>query len=234
MSVDPRIDLSRLPRLATQRGEGDTADRIRDLIQESILCGDLGEGARLNAEHLGRHLGVSHIPLREAIRALAADGWVILRPHHGAFVRSRSPQELADLFELRAHVEPYSAELAAQRRTVDQLALITAIVEQQERTADPVEFARLNAAFHSAVADASQNSLLSAQVHGLAARTRFYFSTVATARHQRSIDEHWAIVEAIRRRGHAHARDLVRTHVLQTQEDLDQVIEEPRLIPKRS
>lgn len=221
MTVDSPLDLSRLPPLEPGRGVGDTADRIRDLIRESILRGDLGEGMRLNADHLGRHLGVSHIPLREAIRALAADGWVLLRPHQGAFVRSRSQQELADLFEIRAQVEPYSAELAAQRRTGEQLTIMERVVRDQEATEDPIEFARLNAEFHAAVADASQNALLAAHVRALNARTRFYFSAVATARHARSVDEHSAIVVAIRRRSLDRSRDLMREHVLETQDELE-------------
>ncbi|MFC7619008.1 GntR family transcriptional regulator [Microlunatus sp. GCM10028923] len=227
MSVTSQVDLSRLPALP-RGGVGDTADRIRELIRESILRGDLPEGVRLNADHLGRHLGVSHIPLREAIRALAADGWVLLRPHQGAFVRSRSQQELADLFELRAQVEPYSAELAAQRRSAEQLSIMEAVVTEQERTADPIEFARLNAEFHSAVGEASQNALLAAHVRSLNARTRFYFSAVATARHARSVEEHRTIVAAIRRRADAQVRELVREHVLQTQDELDHVTRESR------
>src|SRR2546421_10103556 len=99
------------------------AERVRAQIEESILSGQLPAGTRLNADDYARRMGISHIPVREALHALAAEGWIVQRHHQGAFVREHDPATLADLFEARTHLEAAPAALAAQRRTPSRLAV---------------------------------------------------------------------------------------------------------------
>ncbi|SDT67266.1 GntR family transcriptional regulator [Jiangella sp. DSM 45060] len=200
---------------------GRTAPHIRDLLEEAILQGVLPPGAHLNADGLAKQLGISHIPVREALRALGVDGWIEFRPHQGAFVRGRSEQELADLFESRTFLEAQAATLAAERRTGEQLAILDDILARQRRSTDPVELARLNAEFHSALADCSQNTLLAGFVRTLSMRARFYFSTVPPRRQDGSRRQHEALVDAIRRRDSTAAGRLARDHVAATRRDVD-------------
>jgi DNA-binding GntR family transcriptional regulator len=199
---------------------GRTAPHVRDLLEEAILQGVLLPGAHLNADGLAKQLGISHIPVREALRALGVDGWIEFRPHQGAFVRGRSEQELADLFESRTFLETRVATLAAERRTGEQLAILDDVLSRQRRSTDPVELARINAEFHSAMADCSQNNLLAGFVRTLSMRARFYFSTVAPSRQDVSRRQHEALVDAVRRRDSAAAGQLARDHVAATRRDV--------------
>ena len=195
------------------------ADTIRAEMEESILSGRLPAGARVNADDYARRVGVSHIPVREALRALQADGWIVHRRHQGAFVRSHDPAELSDLFEARLHLEGDVAELAAQRRTAAQLDELERVLEKQAGTDDPGEIARVNAEFHVHLATCSQNSVLTGYLRDLSKQARFYFMPAAALRQSSSLDEHRSIVGAIRRRDGAHARALVRAHIVDTRDD---------------
>ena len=206
---------------------GQTADRVRSVLEEAILESVLPPGTHLNADSLAKQLGVSHIPVREALRSLAADGWIDLRPHAGAFVRGRNEQELADLFETRQLLESQSAALAADRRSPAQLTLLDAILAEQSACTDPVELARINARFHVTVAECSQNELMTGFVRVLSTRVRFYFSAVAPHRAEPSLREHTALVEAIRRRDAPEAARIARAHVGTTGADVLKTLRHP-------
>jgi DNA-binding GntR family transcriptional regulator len=196
--------------------QGGVAERVRAQIEESILSGRLPAGARVIADDCARRMGVSHIPVREALHALAADGWIVHRRHQGAFVRDHDPAAPADLFEARTHLEVTVADLAAQRRTTGQLAELGKIVARQAATDDAGELARINAEFHVSLAGCSQNSVLTGYLRDLTKQVRFYFLPVAAARRADSLSEHQQIIEAVRRRDSEHARSLVLAHITDT------------------
>lgn len=192
------------------------ADTIRLDIEEAILSGRLPAGSRVNADDHARRMGVSHIPVREALRTLQADGWIVQRRNQGAFVRARGPADLADLFEARTHLEGDVAVLAAHRRTAAQLDALEAILDRQAGTDDPGEQARINAEFHVCLAACSQNMVLTDYLRDLSKRVRFYFLPTAALRRSSSLAEHQGIVDAVRRRDGDLARALVREHVADT------------------
>ncbi|MFC0531281.1 GntR family transcriptional regulator [Phytohabitans kaempferiae] len=221
------MSLTGLPRLHREAGTGNTGDRVRDTLVEAILTSALPPGTHLNADGLAKQMGVSHIPVREALRSLGADGWIDYRPHLGAYVRERTEQELADLFEARLELEGRTTALAAERRTADQLAALDEILERQAATDDPLLLAALNAEFHIAVAACSQNTLMAGFVRSLSMRARFYFSAVAPSRREASLADHRAIVDALRRRDAAEAERIGRAHVATTRQDLRALITPP-------
>ncbi|ROO58704.1 GntR family transcriptional regulator [Micromonospora sp. Llam0] len=212
--------IAALPPLRRTERAGHTGDQVRDLLEEAILAGVLAPGTHLNAEALAKQLGVSHIPVREALRSLHAAGWIDTRPHLGAFVRARTEQELADLFELRLQLESHAAVLAAERRTSAQLDQLDGILSRQRAAVDPFALGEINAVFHVAVAECAQNQFLIDFVRTLSIRTRFYFATVAPQRRDDSLREHGEMVDAIRRRDAATAGRIAHDHVFHTRADV--------------
>jgi DNA-binding GntR family transcriptional regulator len=81
-------------------------DQVADALRARILSGGLPEGRQLRQETLAAELGVSRIPLREAFRRLEAEGLLTIAPHRGAVVSVLSLEEIAELFDLRAMIEP--------------------------------------------------------------------------------------------------------------------------------
>jgi DNA-binding GntR family transcriptional regulator len=189
------------------------AERVRVLLEEEILGGVIAPGSRVKADEVAQRMGTSHIPVREALRALEADGWVVHRAHEGMSVRPRVLSELVDLFEARALVEPRAVELAAQRRTSDDLGELERVIRLQERSTDPADLARLNYDFHVALAAAAHNSTLGAVVESMSKRVRFHYLPAASARRPDSLADHRELLALVERREGERAADLARRHI---------------------
>jgi DNA-binding GntR family transcriptional regulator len=95
---------------------------VTDRLREAILSGRFGPGQRLPQDDLARELGVSRMPIREALRILHVEGLVEFHPHRGATVIDLLPDQIEELFEVRAMLEARAAERAAPR--LDQGALV--------------------------------------------------------------------------------------------------------------
>lgn len=206
--------LAALPQLG---GAETLGEQLRSAIEEAILNGSLEPGARIHPDELAAHFGVSRIPVREALRALDASGWVEIRPRHGVYVRQRHAAELEQLFEVRAPLEAQACRLAARRRTDEQVAELDALARSAKDAADdPKRFATLNSRFHDAVVAAAGNDVLTATLKGLRLRVQWYFAEAPPRRTRHSVEEHLEIVEAIRTHDGDRAAELGTKHVLDT------------------
>jgi len=99
-------------------GSSDSAYRG---IRRAIVEGRYAPGARLVEQALSEELSLSRTPVREALRRLEVEGLVASRRHRGMVVATATEEDIRDLYELRARLEAYAAELAAQRRSPEQL-----------------------------------------------------------------------------------------------------------------
>jgi DNA-binding GntR family transcriptional regulator len=104
-------------------------DQVYAVLRRRILDGDLGRGTRLRQEALAEELGVSRTPLREALRRLAAEGFVTFHPNRGAEVADMSADDVRAAYEARLVLEPGAARLAATRRPAGELAAMRAAVK---------------------------------------------------------------------------------------------------------
>lgn len=145
--------------------------QARDFIYEKIARGELKAGARLFSRRIAKEIGISSIPVREAISRLAGEGLVDQQPKIGAFVAQPNRQELAELYELREALECYAVGKAA--RSIDEEDLremqrhnetLCAILEQAEATDTDVldeqtgsNFIAADVAFHMVIVRASGN-----------------------------------------------------------------------------
>lgn len=109
---------------------------IRDVIEaelrERILLGDIKPGGRINVRQLEQHFGVSHIPIREAIRSLEAEGLVVNVPKRGAVAADVSLRELDDIYDLRRIVEPPVVRRSVEAYGADDLAAIETAYQAME------------------------------------------------------------------------------------------------------
>lgn len=110
------------------------AHSVCTAIRDDIVSGVFERGSRLTEEVLARRYGVSRVPVREALRTLESEGFVVTRRHAGACVAEPTGQEAADLLEIRMLLEPLGAARAAQRRTEAHLKVLRGLVKLgQER-----------------------------------------------------------------------------------------------------
>jgi DNA-binding GntR family transcriptional regulator len=178
------------------------SDIARQHIQELIVSGRLRAGDRFAAREISEALGMSETPIREAIRSLAAEGWLELSAHLGAVVASIKREELAEVYALRAALEALALELGAPGFDAARLAAIDDnLVQSAEAAAaaDPARYAHLNRNFHILLADtpATQWTLkLLNNVWAQSAAMHRGFEAVP-ARMQSSLTEHRAIRAAL-------------------------------------
>ena len=123
-------------------------------IRDDIVAGDLQFGARITIDALATRYGVSHMPVREALRELQGEGLVVIEPNRGARVRTIDARFVENLFEIRTALEVMMVRRAAQRATAGDIAELRAIEDLLERhigSADHAAVVAENRRFHQTI-----------------------------------------------------------------------------------
>jgi len=174
--------------------------QVSEEIRAMILGGRVKPGERLVEESLSGELGVSRVPVREALLALSAQGLVHIEPRRGATVAAVTPKIVAELVEVRALLEGLNARLAAQRHDPEIVAELRDTLRRGNAAAQSgtrEELANLNAEFHERLAEASRNSVLSDVMRGLRERTSLAFAINGRTRAREDWAEHAGILAAV-------------------------------------
>ncbi|MFF0458731.1 GntR family transcriptional regulator [Streptomyces mexicanus] len=191
------------------------AHSVCTAIRDDIVAGVHERGSRLTEEVLARRYGVSRVPVREALRTLEAEGFVVIRRHAGACVAEPTEREAADLLEMRLLLEPLAAARAAQRRTEAHLKVLRGLVRLgQERAAQGggEELRALGGWFHETLAQACGSPALIAVLTQLRLKIAWMYEAGAPADPVTSWAEHAAVVDAVRRGDGGRARALTALH----------------------
>lgn len=193
-------------------------DEVYTRLRDAIVTGYFAPGARVIERDLTDRLKVSRTPIREALKQLEQERLIVCYPHKGCFVRRPTFEEASQAYELRRMAEGFSAELAAERATREDLeAMSQALRKSTEalQSGDRPSMLLHNNEFHQAQAKAARNLFLYEELHRLWAyvdilRGHYWTSTNRAAT---SLAEHEAILDALQRRDGATARRLNETHV---------------------
>lgn len=200
----------------------DTYKPLRELVfeslREAIIQGRLKPGERLMELTLAEELGVSRTPVREAIRKLELEGFVVMVPRKGAYVAGITEKDINDVFEVRAALEALAAGLAAERITEEELdELERSLVQLAEasQSGDINAVVEHDTRFHDLIYRASRNQRLMQIVSNLQDQIqRFRLATLSRpGRTRRAVEEHKKIVEAIAERNVELAQQLAREHI---------------------
>jgi len=196
---------------------------VADQIREMIIGGELLPGERVAEGALCEQFGISRTPLREALKVLASEGLVELRPNRGTRVTAITAEEVGELFEVVSGIERTAGELAAQRMTERDLDRLRALHERMERhyrAGERQEYFRLNQQVHNSIVSLAGNSVLETTHAGLMVRIRRarYMAIQSQQRWDESVAEHQAILDALADRDSARAGQLILAHVRRTGE----------------
>lgn len=220
-------------KLAGGEGTGDReeaqAEQIRRAMGEDIMMGRLRPGEFLSELRIAEQYGVSRTPVREAIRILAGDGLITLRPRQRAVVRGQTAAEILDQFETMAELEAACARLAARRRSqaeLQQMERAQAECRKRLNASDPEYYYRANVRFHDAIYTASGNAYLRTETLRLRDRLRFLRISQGhlPGRLADSSAEHDRVLAAIQRGDEAGAADAMREHLIVQGESLRRML----------
>jgi len=126
-----------------------TAGFVADALRAAIRTGQLADGAELNQVALAEHFGVSRVPVREALRALEAEGWITARAHRRAFVQALSPTRIAEIFEVRALLEVHLLEKAIAHIDASRAARLSELCDAMDAMTDHHAWVAANREFHA-------------------------------------------------------------------------------------
>lgn len=197
------------------------ADQVFARIVEAIVVGDIKAGSALSETEIALRFGVSRGPAREAIFRLEARGLATRVAHHGARVVDLSLDDLRSLFELREALEGMACRLAAERISAEELARLEAGLRghaERPEVAGGQSYYQPGGDqdFHFSIARASDNQrlfrALSDDLYDVMRPYRFR-SSLTPGRAIEALNEHQAILDALRSRDPAKAEAAMRAHI---------------------
>lgn len=191
---------------------------VCETIRQAIITGIFSPGERLMEIQLADEMGVSRTPVREAIRKLEQEGFVVMIPRRGTYVADISIKDIAEIYEIRTSLDMLAAGLAAERITPEELANMNRYLVEISKAAnimDMDKIVELDTAFHDVLYTASRNERL----HGIIYNLRDQLTSIRgrsmsyPGRMSETMDEHRALVDSIAARDVERAQRAARIHM---------------------
>ena len=193
--------------------------QVFHVIREDILKGRYKENDELREATLGKELGVSRTPVREALRQLELEGLVKIIPNRGAFVTGITEKDVCDIYMIRSVLEGLCVQMAAEHMTkerIDELEEVLVLAEYYLEKGNMEQLTELDGKFHQILYTASGSRILDhvlSDFHKYVQLARRN-SVKTESRAQKSLEEHREILEALKENDAEKAERLANTHIL--------------------
>ena len=188
---------------------------------------ELAPGDTIREDDLQVRLGLGRTPIREALQRLVRDQFVVVLPRRGMYVSNVDVADLALLYETRSILEPYAMRLAAVRGTHQEWDDMAAVIAQAHPTSTPDELLDIDRRCRELVWTAADNRFLTDTLDMLYAHSdrlwNLYLGDVAEL--HTMVDEHRAILEALRARDAERAATLIEAHMRSFNEQIRTAVE---------
>lgn len=208
---------------------------VFETLREAIIKGTLKPGERMMEIQMAEELGVSRTPVREAIRKLELEGFVVMIPRKGAYVAGISMKDIADVFEIRTALEGLAAGLAAERATEEELEHLERLLVKIAECIEVNDFktlVQLDTEFHDTLYKACRNERLIKIVSNLMEQIQRFRTTSLSSpgRSKFALEEHKKIVEAVSDRNTELARALASEHIENAENSMLDTLKENKSI----
>lgn len=225
------VEASRLPIIDSQRSKNAGAStklgRGARILREAILRGDLKPGQKLKQQELADWLGMSATPVREVLRILESEGLLEHTPHKGVYVAEVSPEDSAEITPIRVALEGLAVRMFVSRLGDSDLGVLEKLVDEMEeawREMDLVRIRRSNYHFHSTIYTGAGSEILRGLIERLWPRFATDLLWMIPGRAEESIEQHRAILEALRKREEHLAVQLMTQHITTAGEQIVEFI----------
>lgn len=216
----------------TVPGRSETAGQTATaVIRDRIMAGDLAPGAKLNQHRLAIELGMSRIPVRDALRSLAAEGLVTFRARATAVVAPLSMDDLQELYEIRISFEPRLARLAIPNLTERHFEAMEEMIERMGSITESDAWLPLNNRFHETLYAAAGRQRSLDMVRVARRQTDRYTAVHIELNHALVDTEHRMILEAARRGHTTRLEALITAHISSSYEQMLQYLASEGRVP---
>lgn len=203
---------------------------VCETLRDAIRKGILRPGERLMEIQLAEELGVSRTPVREAIRKLELEGYVIMMPRRGTYVANLSIRDVNEVFEIRTSLDSLASGLAAERITdeeLESLQRLLVLISEYIESNNMEKIVETDMQFHDLLYQASRNTRLVGIIYNLREQlTRFRSTSMSfPGRLKATLDEHRQIVEAIAQGDVKAAQHAAEYHMEKSEQTLLQSME---------
>jgi len=205
---------------------------VAERLRQRIFAHELPPGTWIDEQKLAEQYGISRTPLREALKVLASEGLVTLKPRRGCYVTEISAQDTDDIFPLMALLEGRCAAEAvrrARRADIDALKVIHETLEESAREGRIEAFFEANQEFHRKIQELAGNRWMLSVIQDLRKVLKLsrLHSLSLEGRLQQSLDEHRSIMAAIAGGEAGRAEAVMHDHLLSGREALAKMRENP-------
>ncbi|WDZ94518.1 GntR family transcriptional regulator [Herbaspirillum sp. WKF16] len=206
--------------------------QVLSLLRNDILSGKYRPGDKLRQDEVARRFEVSTTPVREAFRGLRSEGLVTIDANKGVVVKGLSVQDVAEIYELRIVLEPLLARKSVATISEQSFQAAADIHERMCAASDPHEWAALNCDFHIKLMKSEEHSRLYEMVKTLLVVAAPYVS-LSIYMHpqiqQTDNEEHAMILDGYRKKNGRLVEKIVRQHLQQTLETIEDSVSEQTL-----
>lgn len=195
--------------------QASAGDIIYDALRDAIIRGEIEEGEPLRQDTIAQMFNVSRIPVREAMQRLEAQGLVVSERYKGVVVASLSFDQITEIFQFRALVEPTVIELAVPLMTEESLDAAQRYCDAFAAETDPLRWGDLNRDFHTALYKDSDKTFFLSMIDKTNDLVERYVRLVLylTQGMRSAVEEHQAILDACKARNPDLAAELTRLHI---------------------
>ncbi|HEX4485620.1 MAG TPA: GntR family transcriptional regulator [Terriglobales bacterium] len=207
------------------------AERLRD----QIIRGEIQEGSQLRQDVIAAQFQVSRIPVREALRQLDAEGLIIIVPNRGAVVPELSPDDIEELFAIRALLEPEVLKISIPNLTPADFTKAESVLkkfsQELKREEHIADWGVLNSEFHSILYSGANRPRFMSVIRNVNHNGERYTRLQLYLTHgmKRANEEHHEILDLCRERKVVAACKLLRQHIQYAGQSLKQVLQENRV-----
>lgn len=198
-------------------------EKVTFTLRQHILQQKYQSGDRLIQEDLAVALGVSRMPIREALFRLEMEGLVEMVPHKGAVVKNISKQDIEEIYYLRANLEGVAAAKSLNHLSPEDVMKLEELVEQMETDVGEQaieQFTMHNGQFHQLLRKGCEWKRIHMIIEQLSMGYPFYFPSLFPETIEKSQQEHKAILQSVKDKDPVKLRQLMELHISRTGEIL--------------
>lgn len=205
--------------------------RVTTKLREAILKGEFNMGDRLIQEEWAEKIGVSRMPIREALRQLEVEGLVRIEPRRGAIVTPISVEDVEEIYQLRALLEGQAVEKSVPYLEEEEINELESLYQQmialKADEKDVEEYLKLNAHFHQVLREGCPWRRIHGMIETLWKGIPPYTPSLLSNHLQEAHHEHYLMLEYVKQRKPEQVREVMEKHILRTRDNLIRFILKP-------